>query len=239
MCVLHFQPRWHFTPTLHRCMWIKKSGSSIEGKALKELAELSCWKVMITLEEGNLASADRKYVMQFQHRVAWDKIALKLKKRLQGTLCMANVCQWSYDYRSSGVLTVAHVVADSHTCRGEHMSLILEVITVCKFFWVVADFLEGTFLSVSGWKCTICCFTWGDVSFTWSSCVVRAGLASESGRSAGRNFRWEPCLQPPTSVFKSSSSSDVSTSSSCARSATRRNEICVGADLALRGLLLK
>lgn len=70
MCVLRFQPRWHFTPTLHRCMWIKESGSNIEGKVLKELAELSCWKVMITLEEGNLASADRKYVMQFQHRVA-------------------------------------------------------------------------------------------------------------------------------------------------------------------------
>lgn len=51
-------------------MWIKESGSNIEGKAAKELAELSCWKVMITLEEGNLASADRKYVMQFQHRVA-------------------------------------------------------------------------------------------------------------------------------------------------------------------------
>jgi len=51
-------------------MWIKESGSNIEGKVLKELAELSCWKVMITLEEGNLASADRKYVMQFQHRVA-------------------------------------------------------------------------------------------------------------------------------------------------------------------------
>lgn len=53
---------------------------------------------------------------------------------------MANVChvkasgEGSFDYRSSGVLTVAHVVADSHTCRGEHMSLILEVITVCKFF---------------------------------------------------------------------------------------------------------
>lgn len=61
---------------------MQKSGGSIESKALKELVELPCWKVIITLkEEGNLASADRKYVMQFQHRVARDKIAHKLKKK--------------------------------------------------------------------------------------------------------------------------------------------------------------
>lgn len=49
--------------------------------------ELPCWKVIISLKEGNLASADRKYVMQFQHRVARDKIAHKLeKKKLRITL---------------------------------------------------------------------------------------------------------------------------------------------------------
>lgn len=36
---------------------------------------------MFTLKVGNLASAGRKYVMQFQHRVAGDKIAHKLKKK--------------------------------------------------------------------------------------------------------------------------------------------------------------
>lgn len=59
---------------------MQKLGGSVESKALKELVELPCWKVIITLKEGNLASADRKYVMQFQHRVARDKIAHKLKK---------------------------------------------------------------------------------------------------------------------------------------------------------------
>lgn len=75
---------------------MQKSGGSIESKALKELVELPCWKVIITLkEEGNLASADRKYVMQFQHGVARDKIAHKLKKKTVGnTLHGPNVpCQ--------------------------------------------------------------------------------------------------------------------------------------------------
>lgn len=39
---------------------------------------------MFTLKVGNLASAGRKYVMQFQHRVAGDKIAHKLKKKNGG-----------------------------------------------------------------------------------------------------------------------------------------------------------
>lgn len=46
---------------MHEC----RSGSSAESKALKDLVELPCWKVRIALKEGNLASADRKYVMQF------------------------------------------------------------------------------------------------------------------------------------------------------------------------------
>lgn len=46
---------------VHEC----RSGSSAESKALKDLVELPCWKVRIALKEGNLASADRKYVMQF------------------------------------------------------------------------------------------------------------------------------------------------------------------------------
>lgn len=60
---------------VHEC----RSGSSEESKALKELVEFPCWKVIIALKEGNLASADRKYVMQFQHRVAGDRIAHELK----------------------------------------------------------------------------------------------------------------------------------------------------------------
>lgn len=73
---------------------MQKSGLSTEGKALKELVELPCWKVIITLKEGNLASADRKYVMQFQHRVARDKISHKLKKIVGNTLHGPNVpCQ--------------------------------------------------------------------------------------------------------------------------------------------------
>lgn len=64
---------------VHEC----RSGSREESKALKELVELPCWKVIIALKEGNLASADRKYVMQFQYRVARDRIAHKLKKKDQ------------------------------------------------------------------------------------------------------------------------------------------------------------
>lgn len=62
---------------VHEC----RSGSSVESKALKELVELPCWKVIIALKEGNLASADRKYVMQFQHRLARDRIAVNWKKK--------------------------------------------------------------------------------------------------------------------------------------------------------------
>lgn len=73
---------------------MQKLGDSIESKALKELVELPCWKVIITLNEGHLASADRKYVMQFQHRVARGKIAHKLKKIVGNTLHGPNVpCQ--------------------------------------------------------------------------------------------------------------------------------------------------
>jgi len=61
---------------------MQKSGGSVGSKALKELVELPCWKVIITLKEGNLVTAHRKYVMQFQHRVAGDKIAHKLKKKM-------------------------------------------------------------------------------------------------------------------------------------------------------------
>lgn len=60
---------------------MQKLGGNTESKALKELVKLLCWKVIITLKEGNLASANRKYVKQFQHRVARDKIAHKLKKK--------------------------------------------------------------------------------------------------------------------------------------------------------------
>lgn len=77
--------------------------------------------------------------------------------------------------------------------------------------------------------------------------VVGEEAQLQSGWSgAGCIFRREQCLQPSHAeapcrhspalnpIFKSSSSSDVSTSSSCASSAACGDEICMGAGLVLR-----
>lgn len=63
--------------------------------------------------------------------------------------------------------------------------------------------------------------------------------SDESRASNFHMLRLHVAISPALNLtFKNSSSSDVSTSSSCASSATCWDEICVGAGLALRGFLV-
>lgn len=130
---------------------MQKSGGSTESKALKELVELPCWKVIITLKEGNLPSADRKYVKQFQQRVARDKIVHKPKK----TLCMAQTCHVkanggeSFGCRSSGVLaTDATRDYILYLQGGAHIPD-LGYSDCWQILLPGTDFLEGMFLSMN------------------------------------------------------------------------------------------
>lgn len=174
---------------VHEC----RSGSSVERKALKELVELPCWKVIITLKEGNLASADRKYVMQFQHRVARDRIAINWKKnKLQGTLCMARMChvkanrKGSRDCRSSSVLATWCMVLASFTGKEKCASLILGIGTVGRFSLLLTAFLEAGFLSTIDWTGPICCCIWGEtVSCGMTVWLEKAPLQRVDGQEQG------------------------------------------------------
>lgn len=82
----------------------------------------------------------------------------------------------------------------------------------------------------------------------WNDCVVgeelllqradgqEQGVTSEqSNASSLHTLRLHVAISPALNpIFKSSCSSDVSTSSSCASSAACGDEICIGAGLALR-----